>query len=247
MIYDSENKRIILFGGYINGNQRINDLWVYYVNNNTWFEITAENKPSKRYGHTMVYDRSRKIGLLFGGNDFYSGNFYKKDDTWSLDCNALSWTEINATSKPTKRYWHSMIYDDEKDKSVIFGGMAEMNIGSSHISYSSPETWIYDYQTNEWINHSSSHSPSPRFYFSYAHDSINQKFVIFGGLDETNILDDLWELDLTGSDYRWIKIKGTSNSPLNLPIFEISVISLFVIMIILSKPRKKKNSNSLDY
>ena len=63
MAYDSDLKRMVLFGGYDNKNK--NDTWEW--KENRWTQI-ADSGLSPRAGHTIIYDSSSKKVFLFWGS-----------------------------------------------------------------------------------------------------------------------------------------------------------------------------------
>ena len=95
LVYDAARTRIILFGGFDENHQPLNDVWAYDPGNDTWSEISIfmdNQRPPPRGGASMVYfggsDWSRAGGIqnsqdkivLFGGTD---GEIYF-NDTWVL-------------------------------------------------------------------------------------------------------------------------------------------------------------------
>jgi len=181
MVYDPVNQKVILFGGL---NNQINDeFWEYDPSTNIWTELTPSIKPEARYGHTMVYDSTNQKIILFGGN---SAEGYR-EDTWVYDYTNNTWIELNPSTHPSPRYMHTMIYDSNSQKGILFGGF-----GGSLLS----ETWTYDYVTNSWEILSTNDSPSERICATFVYDSINDKGILFGGYvdngDSAITLGDLW-------------------------------------------------------
>ena len=90
MVYDSEGKKTLLFGGYdLDLNKRFNDTWEW--DGTEWTQV-ADTGPLPRGHHDMVFDSERKRAVLFGGADFVSQIF---NDTWEWD--GKFWTP--------SRYW----------------------------------------------------------------------------------------------------------------------------------------------
>jgi hypothetical protein len=105
MVYDSKNKRVVMFGGFDSNHRPLNDLWFYSVASNSWSELSVlrdDQVPQPRAGASMVYygdyDYNRAIDdyciggnkqkvVLFGGTD---GNTYF-NDTWVLDDDQGRW------------------------------------------------------------------------------------------------------------------------------------------------------------
>jgi len=80
MVYDSDNKVVVLFGGG-GENGLLNNTWIYDVGTNTWTEIQSTNAPPKRALHAMSYDSLNKRSIIFSGTN--GDNYYT--DTWALE------------------------------------------------------------------------------------------------------------------------------------------------------------------
>ena len=96
---------------------------------------------------------------------------------------------INA---PSARFGYGMVYDDSINKIILFGGGFQ---DSSSYSYFG-DTWIYDPTANVWTEINPQQSPSARSSHSMVYDSINQKIILFGGVDlNDNWLNETWIFD----------------------------------------------------
>ena len=93
MIYDSNEERLILFGGH--GVVDYQDTWIYDLEMENWEEGTPEVKPSKRSSFAMCYDPLNHVVVLYGG---FSENGQSLGDTWVLDCETLEWTRVDTTN-----------------------------------------------------------------------------------------------------------------------------------------------------
>ncbi len=79
MVYDSDQKMVLLFGGH-DGIEQRDDLWAW--DGNRWTEIlTGETVPLPRASHGMVYDSARQNTVLYGGLWDVVGDL---GDTWTL-------------------------------------------------------------------------------------------------------------------------------------------------------------------
>ncbi|MFX0170329.1 MAG: kelch repeat-containing protein [Candidatus Hodarchaeota archaeon] len=97
MVYDSVQKRGILFGGYGNYPEIFNDTWSYDVTNNLWTELDSKTNPTKRVGHAMAYDsRSQKV-IMFGGAGLDLNKPY--NDTWVFNSSENTWINMDALIK----------------------------------------------------------------------------------------------------------------------------------------------------
>ncbi len=124
MAYNPTSGKIILFGGYNNG--EVGGTWEWDGTN--WKQLNPANSPSPRRNHRMVYDAERDEILLFGG--YRNGPL---NDTWVWKNG--NWTEKTPAASPNPRYNHNMVYDGNaaRKKVIVFGG-----------SSANDETWSWD-------------------------------------------------------------------------------------------------------
>ena len=121
-----DENEIILFGGALVGGQIAKDqLYLCKIEATTanWTEIkTVGDKPSSRYGHTLVF--CKPFVILFGG----STGTETMNDTWCLNIaeKSLSWTKLNITGHiPSPRVYHSADlcqYGGASGMIIVFGG-----------------------------------------------------------------------------------------------------------------------------
>jgi len=84
-----------LFGGQ--GARDFDDTWAYDIGTGAWEQASGNTKPSKRNGSNMVYDPEHDVIVMFGGMNTAGSSL---DDTWILDAEALTWTEIVEQQEP---------------------------------------------------------------------------------------------------------------------------------------------------
>ncbi|HUW91093.1 MAG TPA: kelch repeat-containing protein [Candidatus Nanopelagicaceae bacterium] len=153
------------------------------------------NKPSARFGIGLVYDKSVKKLILFGGGyqDSTSHTYY--GDTWCYDPIVNLWTELFPSNSPSARSSHSMVYDPVNQKIILFGGV---DLSDNWLN----ETWIYDSTTNSWTQVFPDSAPPIRGSASMFYDVQTQKVIVFGGYrDSGNHLDDTWAYDYTTNNW----------------------------------------------
>ena len=149
--YDSESDIVIVFGGakgdepYLDptGGLYHGETWSYDYNTNTWANITPAISPVPKTGTNMAYDSENDLIILFGGYTHLQTTEID-NETWAFDYNTLTWTELNPDGDLHRRI-HSMAYDSESEKIVIFGG----NIGDNPTDFFD-DTWVFDYNFNNW-------------------------------------------------------------------------------------------------
>ena len=193
--YDSQNKRIVMFGGYRMEDgkvKRLSDTWEF--KNDDWKKIN-DSGPSARVGASMVYDPRTKKMILFGGSTDAKEYGAGSGETWILDGSA--WTKIEI-DQPPNIFDSTMVLQTDKDRILRFGGWN----GTGRIN----ETWIYK---TKWSKLKHKTSPPPRNHSSMVYDFRTKRAILFGGHDGPNVLGDLWIF----RGGRWFK--GFGHDPIN--------------------------------
>lgn len=163
MVYVPTTGKILLFGGYVNG--EVGGTWEWDGTN--WKQLSPASSPTPRYGHRMVYDAERAEVLLFGG--YRNGTL---NDTWVWKDG--NWTEKAPTTSPPARYYHNMAYDAHADrkKVVLFGGAG-----------ANDETWTWD-GTN-WTLLATATKPGNYQSVGITYDEARGEVVMFNNADQT--------------------------------------------------------------
>lgn len=133
MTFDASQGKTVLFGG-TGLTSALNDTWLLDINivgpvySCEWTEVCniapPTSLPEPRHGHAMAYDSNRGRSVLFSGYraliDAVMG------DTWTLTFSGgnCQWTEeLSFPSRsPLARQDHAMVFDNERDAVVLFGG-----------------------------------------------------------------------------------------------------------------------------
>ena len=208
MAYDAESDRIILFSNW-NGTNPLT--WIYDYNTNTWTWLHPSEFPPKRLGNEMVYDAESDRIILFGG--WYDNA--PLNDTWSYDLNTNTWTEMKPPINPPARLFHSMAYDTESDRIILFGGgyAEEVNVWTKLFD----DTWAYDYNSNTWSQLDPGTSPSPRIYSDMTYDVRDDRIILFGGGTQSYTGqipgpygNETWQYDFNSNEWEEINIDRKS-------------------------------------
>ena len=116
MAYDSDLKRIVMFGGRAAASgPHFGDLWEWDSTAGNWSQRTppgaATALPYDRSGHSMVYDTVRKKTIMFSG--WQPGAGFIHPEWWDWDGSAQTWTKhpLVTGSSPTPRFNASMVWD----------------------------------------------------------------------------------------------------------------------------------------
>jgi hypothetical protein len=139
MAYDSNNDRIIMYGGFSVSSVNFNDTWAFNYTDLCWYNITnTAYLPIARRNHKMVYDSESQRVILFGGMTT-STDF--RDDTWELNYTDKKWYLMNMINRPPAREFEGMAYDSKTDETIMYGGDYNLNLPRYN------DTWILDYSS----------------------------------------------------------------------------------------------------
>jgi hypothetical protein len=187
MTYDSARGVAVLFGGDDNAAGLLGDTWIW--NGSFWVNASPAGTagvdfPTARHSHSMAYDSTRDVVVLFGGDD---GAFCS--DTW--EWNGTAWNDVlpggvAGTNFPSPRYNHAMTYDSTRGVVVLFGG-DDGTLCS--------DTW--EWNGSVWTDVSpggveGTNFPTARRSHAMVYDSALDIVVLFGG-DDGSYCSDTWE------------------------------------------------------
>ncbi|MHA1200313.1 MAG: Kelch repeat-containing protein [Candidatus Heimdallarchaeaceae archaeon] len=197
MIYDSVNDRVIIYGGTkgTTYDDWRHDMWEYDYNTDTWTIIDKTNRPFGRYSTDMVYDSESNTIVSFGGSDVQD---VVSNETWLYDYATEMWTEADPSTFPIERNYHTMTYDSESDRVIMFGGELIADASPTGENQLFNDTWAYDVNLDIWTNITPAVSPLPRMGCDMAYDIENDMIIMFGGythLDPTGFEDEVWSFD----------------------------------------------------
>ena len=118
MAYDPLSERVLLYGGHAplpNGDAAdLSDLWAW--DGRAWEELPQGLlTPGIRISAAMTHDPLTDRLLFYGGGDF--DNFY--GDMWLWD--GTRWEQHPATG-PGPRTFHGLVYDETRQRMVLFSG-----------------------------------------------------------------------------------------------------------------------------
>ncbi len=162
-----------------------------------WARAPGSEGPSPRYGGALAYDAGRARTVLFGGvsvpwSDCGVEASNTCDDTWEWD--GRWWTRRRPAHRPPARHGHSLAYDEERGRVVLFGGQ-----GRDH--FPSDDTWEWD--GYDWVERRPPQSPAAREAAALAYDAGRRRVVLFGGRttepgacgEDGSSCSDTWEWD----------------------------------------------------
>lgn len=202
MVFDSQRRRLIVFGGQ--AAVFFSDAWAYDIASGSWNRLAAQDAgPSRRYGHSAIYDAGRdRMIVSHGFTD--AGRF---DDTWEFKFATNTWRNVSPPSlRPLRRCLHEAVYDAENSRMLLYGGCAS-GAGPCPLG----DLWSFDLTGHRWTELSSQIAPAPRQHYGMVFDSARRRLVLFGGVG-SGILNDTWEYDPLRA-WRQPLIEGPAPSP----------------------------------
>ncbi|MGB8298982.1 MAG: kelch repeat-containing protein [Polyangia bacterium] len=226
MVFDSIHNNFVIFGGRMaSGRQYVDyaDVWEWNPTSGAFTDNpSSSNGPGYRSQQSMVFEKSTGKVLLFGGgtpdgntpDDQWGGVSVAFGDTWEWDPAQDKWSQLQPASAPSARYAAGLVWDNQRSRAVLFGGMEKPQTGLSGVP--KQDTWEWDPSASNWSNRTIAGSkPSPRYGHAVAYDPGSGATVLVGGfdIDTGNALADVWEWDPTSA--AWSQ-RFTGSEP-NLP------------------------------
>jgi N-acetylneuraminic acid mutarotase len=228
--YGYNSGRVIVFGGYTR-TQALGDVWAFDLRTRQWNVLNKGRidgyegydqdsyAPPERGGHSAILYNS--LMYVFAGASEY--NIF--NDVWVYSLTSNTWSEVHIKSpKPDPRTDHSMILVE--DSLIVTFGRGKGSDGQCYASKVYRDVWQFDIQQKTWtllsegsapwdlVNHYWSGSlPSKRYGHSMMPIKNDNSFVVFGGVEDYNPLNDIWRFDL--STHSWNQLTGATVVPFN--------------------------------
>ena len=209
-VYDPATNRLIMFGGnpqYGSCYADVNDVWVlenadgHGGTSAAWMQLIphgAAGSPSKRAGHSAVYDPGTNRMIMFGGNDECTPVDATKE-VWVLEnANGLggtpNWIQLSPTGTRPGARAHTAVYDQRTNRMIAM-------IWTS----GGDEVWVLENAnglggTPNWIQLTPTGGPPDRRYgHSAVFDPATNKMTVFGGCcggtNPGSRFSDVWVLE----------------------------------------------------
>jgi len=219
MVFDSARNKFVIFGGRSTTNFDLADTWEWDPATGAFTDRTGSGlAPVGRSQHCMVFEKSTGKVLLFGGG--LAGRYYDGTgislafaETWEWDPATATWAQLAPAAGPSARYDSALVWDSERSRAVLFGGMRKDQANADGIPMQ--DTWEWDPAKSVWTERTTTGmKPSARNGHAMAYDPGRGMIVLVGGLDAGNGLADVWDWDpSTGA---WAQ-RLTGSEP-NLPL-----------------------------
>jgi len=204
-VFDSLQRRMIVFGGIDDFLNVYNELWFFDLSGASipppsppssplWKQPTTTGIVAPlRMAHSAVFDLGHNRMVLFGGLD---DSFVQRNEVFVLDLDTLTWSQPAVTgTPPTPRGFHTAVYDAANEQMIVFGGSdGTFELSGLYVLSLSDATPF------AWSTPAAGSGPIGREQHAAVYDSLRQRMVLFGGLDNNIISDgsvlnkDAWSL-----------------------------------------------------
>jgi hypothetical protein len=203
LVYDSNAKNLVMFGGYDVDWNGLNDIWEYDGLAKTWTDRTPQTgaQPPPRSGQAMAFDPVGNRVILFGGIlNVQTGGYL--GDTWEWSTVSKTWTNVTpagcppptppttfSTTCPTARRGARLVYDALHLRMILVGGTD----GNHYFPYTADPsrydatgTWAWSLTTRTWTQLSPGTSPAGhtflgRTFAAAGYNSLTNRVTVFGG------------------------------------------------------------------
>lgn len=189
MAYDSDRKRLVVFGGSViilqdtsAGDIRtISEVWydeTWEFDGEAWKPFPAVG-PGTRAHHCFAYDPVSRMTLLYGG-----ANREQQQNTTTWGWDGSSWRVLSEVGPPARTH-SRMALHEPSGQVVLYGGDLGSQVGS--------DTWTWN--GSSWRQRSPATNPGPRMLHAMAYHADLQRLVLFGGSPSASTMDDAWLWD----------------------------------------------------
>ena len=174
-VYDPAADRLVIFGG--SGDAVLyNDVWALSLSGTpTWTQLSPSGTPPPpRFLAGYARNPVTNSMVVFGGADTTLFN-----DAWILSLSgAPAWNQVSATgTPPSQRYQPTAIYDQTRDRLIVFGGSDGTTFRGDTwaLSLLGPPVWSQLLPTGL--------SPSARNGHTAIYDTVRKSMLVYGGFD----------------------------------------------------------------
>ena len=193
LVYDEARNQVLMLG--------VNDkeatlMYAYDAVAGVWNELKPATLPSCVNEGVLLYDSANDVPVYTGGVCATSTT-----DNETLTWDGNNWTKIDVTSNAPRLFGSAAAFDIARGNIVQFGGTP---LGGSPLSASYTFT-----KDTGFLAVSDSSVPGPRSLFAFVSDPVRNTIWLFGGIDEANTYDDLWQFQ----NGAWRQITVTDNAP----------------------------------
>ena len=125
---------------------------------------------------------------------------------------------------PSLRSEASLIYDDSKERLLMFGGNIAEVICPTFSREPSADMWAFELDCNNWRPVASTGGPSARVRHAVTIDTTRNRMILFGGrtgpVGNYTFLNDVWAFDLATDTWSQIQTTGPMPTPRDDTVLE---------------------------
>jgi len=156
-----------------------------------------------RGSYAMAYNSKHKKIVAYGGRTGFRSDFQNVNETWVFDYKKTTWVNLEAKNSPPWRSSHTMVYDQVRDKIILFGGNDFTKVFN--------DLWQYDYSSNTWTNITPDFSPEARQMHGMVYVPARNVIIMHGGRREDGgaAFSDTWELNC--KTHTWKNLNPVNN------------------------------------
>jgi hypothetical protein len=177
---DPTRRELILFGGQDSSAVATATTFRF---RGQWYQVPVTGPAARSYT-ALAYDPLHDEMVLFGGA---ASNFVPLADTVIYKPSSPSWVTRTPLASPPPRSGHSMVWDGNANRIVLFGGNGGTGVGVID------DTWTWN--GINWTPEPAATKPPPRENFAMGYDPIRKRVVIFGGRRTLPLQNDTWLWD----------------------------------------------------
>jgi hypothetical protein len=186
MFFDPFRGTVVMFGG-TGAAGGLTDTWEW--DGSQWSHLPGP--PAPNCSPHAAYDTSVSRAIV-----------YCNARTWEWDSASAAWSEVQTVSPPW-RLAHQIAYDQQRERSVVYGGSVVQGGGGLG------GTWEYDSAARQWTQVATSQHPTSGLLGPMGYDPVRQRVLLLNRT-ASGVLE-LWAYD--GAAGRWDLI-STSTPPL---------------------------------
>jgi len=222
--FDSLNKLMVIFGGQdksLEEEKHAKVIDLATAGSVPMYEFFQNNYLRERDAMGYAYNPDRDETLIVGGfarlaeGTIISGEH--SNELWLYDHANGFWYQpvLNTQLGFTSREGVSAVYDTNRNRFIIFGGLTGNDV-TNNVFYN--DVWELKADANGVYTikklSPTGTKPSARWLHAAVYDQTNDRMVIFGGDDGSNFLNDVKALSFSGGENgAWSSITPTGTAP----------------------------------
>lgn len=146
--------------------------WAFDFDKKKWTNLKPKTSPPPLFLHSMVYDSTNEVTLLFGGQTGGYENGTTANETWAYHADRNTWEKRNPRNAPAPRAQAQACFDSVNGVMILFGGHANV-YPKRWEGRVYTDTWVYDYKTDTWTEMKPMDAPAGSSVRFMAFDPVN--------------------------------------------------------------------------